>query len=228
MTKETDLYPPVCRYFENLGYAVKGEVSYCDVVAVRNEEPPVIVELKTKLNLELILQAADRLNISEHVYIAFPTNAPLWRRHWRRVRGLCKRLGLGIITIQLKTLKPKVCLTPAPYKPRGSQTRKKRLLTEFQQRIGDHNVGGSNRQTIMTAYRQDALRCVETMIDGPLSLAEIRRTSKVARANSLLQKNHYGWFERVRRGYYQLSPAGIKASLEHSALIEQLTSVSSL
>ena len=61
MIKETDLYPIVCRYLEQQGFEVKAEVKHCDVVAVRGVEPPVIVELKTTLNLELVLQAADRL-----------------------------------------------------------------------------------------------------------------------------------------------------------------------
>ena len=55
--KETDLYPPVKRYLEGQGYAVKGEIHDCDVVAVRGDEAPVIVELKLNLNLEVILQA---------------------------------------------------------------------------------------------------------------------------------------------------------------------------
>ncbi|MFK8016451.1 MAG: hypothetical protein AB8G17_13545, partial [Gammaproteobacteria bacterium] len=44
---ETDLYAPVKTLLEQQGYTVKGEIGKCDVVAVRGEEPPVIVELKT-------------------------------------------------------------------------------------------------------------------------------------------------------------------------------------
>ena len=47
--REDALYPPVKAFLEAQGYAVKGEVNGCDVVAVRDQEPPVIVELKTGL-----------------------------------------------------------------------------------------------------------------------------------------------------------------------------------
>ncbi len=46
---ETELYAPVKAYLEQLGYEVRGEVRHCDLVAVREEEPPLIVELKKKL-----------------------------------------------------------------------------------------------------------------------------------------------------------------------------------
>ena len=43
--REDALYPPVKAFLEAQGYAVKGEVNGCDVVAIRDREPPVIVEL---------------------------------------------------------------------------------------------------------------------------------------------------------------------------------------
>jgi len=54
--RETDLYPPVKAFLEGQGYDVKGEVSDCDVVGVRDEDELVVVELKTAFNLPLILQ----------------------------------------------------------------------------------------------------------------------------------------------------------------------------
>ena len=44
--RESDLYPPLKRFLEAQGYAVKGEVNDCDAVAVRGGEEPVVVELK--------------------------------------------------------------------------------------------------------------------------------------------------------------------------------------
>ena len=49
--RETDLYPPVKAFLEAQGYTVKGEVEGCDVVALRGDEPPVVVELKTAFSL---------------------------------------------------------------------------------------------------------------------------------------------------------------------------------
>ena len=40
-----DPYAPVKALLEGQGYVVKREVRGCDVLAVRGDEPPVIVEL---------------------------------------------------------------------------------------------------------------------------------------------------------------------------------------
>ncbi|RUX56981.1 hypothetical protein EN994_08325, partial [Mesorhizobium sp. M7A.F.Ca.CA.002.09.1.1] len=59
---ETSLYAPVKRFLESLDFVVKGEIDGCDVVALREGEPPVVVicELKLQFNLELVLQGVDR------------------------------------------------------------------------------------------------------------------------------------------------------------------------
>ena len=59
---EVSLYAPVKKFLEGLDFVVKGEVGHCDVVGVREGEPPVVVicELKMQFNLELVLQAVDR------------------------------------------------------------------------------------------------------------------------------------------------------------------------
>ena len=46
MAKETDLYAPVKAMLEAKGYTVKAEVNGCDVVACKDDDPIVIVELK--------------------------------------------------------------------------------------------------------------------------------------------------------------------------------------
>ena len=70
MPMESDLYAPVKALLEGQGYVVKGEVRGCDVVGVRGEEPPVIVELKRVFGLSLVLQGVDRLALSDRVYLA--------------------------------------------------------------------------------------------------------------------------------------------------------------
>ena len=45
--RETDLYDPVKHLLQAQGYEVKAEIGAADVVACRDNEPPVIVELKT-------------------------------------------------------------------------------------------------------------------------------------------------------------------------------------
>ena len=78
-----------------------------------------------------------------------------------------------------------------------------------------NNVGGSTRRGLVTAYRQDALRCAHLLArQGPAKAAAIARDSGVERARRLMADNHYGWFARVERGVYALTPQGT-AALEH-------------
>ena len=69
---ETDLYQPVKTLLEGQGYEVKGEVAAADIVAIRGEEDPIIVELKTAFSLTLFHQAIERQSLSDHIYIAVP------------------------------------------------------------------------------------------------------------------------------------------------------------
>ena len=103
--RETDLYPPVKAFLEAQGYAVKGEVDGCDLVAVRGDEPPVIVELKAGFSLPLAFQGIARQGLTDNVYLAVP---PFSGRTTRRrdALALCRRLGLGLLAVQLE---------PAPF-----------------------------------------------------------------------------------------------------------------
>jgi hypothetical protein len=94
-TREVELYAPVKAFLEARGYDVKGEIAGCDLVAVRDEEPPIIVELKLAFTLGLVLQGVDRLGIADTVYLAVPAGAA--RR--RGIRPLCRRLGLGLLAV---------------------------------------------------------------------------------------------------------------------------------
>ena len=69
---ETELYLPVKRFLEELGFTVKGEIGGCDLVGLSAGDPPVVVigELKLAFNLELILQAVDRAPAGDEVWIA--------------------------------------------------------------------------------------------------------------------------------------------------------------
>jgi hypothetical protein len=114
MPAEVDLYAPVKALLEGQGYAVKGEVLRCDVVGVRGDEPPVVVELKQRFSLDLVLQGVDRLAMTDRVYLAV---GALPKRR-REVRALCRRLGLGLIAVVGD--RARVLLDPLPYRPRGA------------------------------------------------------------------------------------------------------------
>jgi hypothetical protein len=44
--------------------------------------------------------------------------------------------------------------------------------------------------------------------NGQMELAALRAAADAPRAASILQQDVYGWFERVERGVYTISPAG--------------------
>ena len=221
---ETDLYPPVKALLETQGYEVKSEVGSADIMAVRGDEPPVIVELKTGFSLTLIHQAIERLKVTDLVYVAIPE----WkgRSGWKAFvanRTLCRRLGLGLMTVSPSFDKADIHLDPSPYAPRKSPARKARLLKEFQHRVGDPNQGGSTRTKLVTAYRQDAIRCLVTLHQqGPTKASEVAKLVKVGRARDIMADDHYGWFERVERGIYAITPRGKVAMNEYKHEIENL------
>ncbi len=228
---ETDLYPPIKAFLERQGYEVKSEIKSCDVVAVRGAEPPVVVELKTKLTLPLILQGVDRQAVTDAVYIATgplrgSKRTSLWGRHRRQIVKLCKRLGLGLLSVEgsdENAGRVEVHVDPVPYQPRKNKRRTTMLLGEFEHRAGDPNVGGSTRRPLITAYRQDALRCVKFLEDsGQAKLSDIRSATSVERASGILQKDVYGWFQRVDRGIYMLSPKGTAAAGQFREVMDRL------
>jgi hypothetical protein len=210
---ESDLYPPVKALLEGQGYTVKGEVRGCDVVAVRGREPPVIVELKQAFGLALVLQGVDRLALSDKVYLAVGA----WPKRMRNVKKLCRRLGLGLLVVATERID--IVLDPAPYAPRKNKRKIGRLLGEHQRRVGDPNRGGSSSKVpMMTAYRQQALRCAAILAKkGPMSPAAIKRAADAPKAANILRHDYYGWFERVEKGIYTLTPAGRRGLVEHGA-----------
>ena len=113
---EVDLYEPIKRFLEAQGYAVKGEIGPCDIVAVRGDEGPVVVELKERLNLALLLQAVDRLSVSDTVYVAYRVgkgHSASWLSRRKQVMSLLRRLGLGLLTVSARGNGVPV-LDPAP------------------------------------------------------------------------------------------------------------------
>ncbi len=228
---EVDLYGPIKRFLEAQGYTVKGEIGRCDVVAVRGDEGPVVVELKESLNLALVLQAVDRLWVSDAVYVAFRIgkgHSASWRSRRKQVTSLLRRLGLGLLTISARGQVVPV-LDPAPYQPRSNVVRRQRLLREFFERVGDPEVGGSSSRQRLTAYRQDALRCAHQLADeGVLKVSVLRDRTGVSRAGPILRDNHYGWFDRVKTGHYTLSSKGGRDLLHWSEALEYLGSRSDL
>ncbi|WP_379133023.1 DUF2161 family putative PD-(D/E)XK-type phosphodiesterase [Paenibacillus sp. sgz500958] len=263
---ETELYAPLKVFFEKQGYSIKGEVRTCDLVGIREgEKQPLIVEMKKSFNLSLLLQGVERLKLSTNVYLAVERvrdKKGAVNQRWSELSELCRRLGLGLITVIFyKTKAPLVeVLVEAgdiPPLRRTGGKRQERLLYEFHERSGDYNIGGSSKVKLVTAYREKALRVVAALYalenearikelpsaskdvlsittDKPtgkkasrkaastpqagITPAALRKSSGVPIAAAILQNNYYGWFIRVARGRYSLTPAGVEALSEYSAI----------
>ena len=208
--KETDLYQPVKDYLEKQGYIVKGEVQDCDVVAVK-DDVTVVVELKTALNLTLLLQAIDRKGLTDDVYIAVPNAGNTLKKQYGQVIKLLKLLGIGLLLVHPKKLKATAVLDPCEYKPRRRTKKTAKLLKEFADLVGDPNIGGSAKvRGRMTAYRQKALAVAGYLIDnGPTKASVIKDALDEPKARDIIYRNVYGWFEMQGKGIYAISPRGV-------------------
>ncbi|MEO9514209.1 MAG: DUF2161 family putative PD-(D/E)XK-type phosphodiesterase [Paracoccaceae bacterium] len=214
--RETDLYPPIKAFLEDQGYVVKSEVGAADVVAVRGAEPPVIVELKLGFSLTLVHQCVARLKVSDEVYMAVPRGrGRRFQTSCKQMTTLCRRLGLGLITIRTSDGLVEVHCDPGPYAPRRSKAKEGALLREFAKRQGDPNKGGQVRSGLITAYRQDALKIAMYLYEaGATKGADVVSNTRVQHATRMMRDNHYGWFEKVETGIYGLSPKGASAVIE--------------
>lgn len=205
---ESDLYHPVKSYLETLGFDVKGEVCGCDLVAIRDGERAalVIAELKMSFNLELVLQAVDRMAACDEVWLAVrASRTGRGRERDRRALKLCRRLGVGLLSVSA-TGRVDPLVAPEPWTPRPDKKRRSRIMNEHRKRQGDPTRGGGTRKPIMTAYRQQALACAAAIRAEPGRPRDLKAT--MPDAAKILQRNVYGWFERVDRGVYGLTDTG--------------------
>ncbi len=206
---ETELSAPVKAYLESHGYQVNCEVKDCDIVATRGDDL-IIVELKTSVNLTLLVQATKRQSISDSVYVAVP--APTTRnRQWRGTLTVLKRLEIGLLLVEEGAMGMVVSkqFDPIPYQRKKNTRSRRALLTEVADRSGDYNVGGSTKTTLMTAYRENAILiacCLSKL--GPSSPKSLRNLGTGDKTTSILSANHYGWFQRVEKGVYELTDQG--------------------
>ena len=133
--KETSLYVYVKELFESMEYEVKSEVKNIDVVAIKGSDI-TIVEMKTSLNLTLILQATKRQRLSETVYVAIPKPSFKIRcsDNFKDKEYLLRRLSLGLIFVDLNSESPHAYIhfEPSPFNNSismgKSKTKKKKFL----------------------------------------------------------------------------------------------------
>jgi len=220
---ESDLFKPIQAYLINQGYSVKAEVLHCDITAVKDEEL-LVIELKKNLNLSLLIQAANRQKFADSVYVAIakePNKA--LPRHFKGACHLLKRLELGLIMVTFLKTKTKVEIIfhPAEHKKRKSHKVRHNIIREISGRTGNFNTGGSTRRPIVTAYRESTIHIACFLLaHSELSPARLRQFGTSTKTQRILSDNHYGWFERVKRGLYRLHPQGKKALERYPDLVE--------
>ena len=208
---ETSLYLPVKRFLEGLGFTVKGEIGGCDLVALTGDGAPFVVigEMKLSFNLELILQAVDRAAACDEVWLAARISPRgKGRESDARFRNLCRRLGFGMLGVS-QAGEVGIIVSPSSPMPRKDTRRRSRLVEEYRRRQGDPSLGGGSRAPIMTAYRQRALACAASLVDGPMRPRDLRVVAPDA--GKILLQNVYGWFARADRGVYALTATGREA-----------------
>ncbi|MBF0278936.1 MAG: hypothetical protein HQM13_14135 [SAR324 cluster bacterium] len=209
---ETDLYPAMRKHLIQKGYDVKSEIQHCDIVAVRGGDPVLVVELKLSINLRVLLQAVDRLQITDTVYIGVPKGIAVMKKQRKQVVKLVRMLGLGLIEIDpsARIGGVDVLFDPGAYKPRQVKRRSLRLMNEFNNRTGDPNLGGSSsRIRITTAYRQKAVAIADYLLhNGDSKAATIAHALSEPKTRAILYRNVYGWFIRHGKGIYGLSSQG--------------------
>lgn len=220
LMREADLYPPIKAYFQRQGYEVKGEVGAADIVARRGDDAPLVIELKVGFSLTLFHQAIDRLKVSDDVYIA--VFRPTGKTGYKRVKAnttLCRRLGIGLITVREGDLQVEVHCLPGPYAPRKSKVKQARLTKAFDRLDGDPNDGGATRHGLVTGYRQDAIKCAMYLANaGAEKGGIVAKATGVKTATTIMRDNHYGWFDKIEKGVYGLNDTGRQglADWQHS------------
>ena len=176
---------------------MKAEIGPADIVACRGDEDPVIVELKTGFTLALIHQAIDRLSMTDYVYVAVPRGSG--RGFFKTLnmhKRLCRRLGLGLMTVRIKDGFTDIHCDPEPYN-RANQNPKKRVFFTgiFSPCWRPEPRRYDTKNDYDTAYRQDALRCLNHLKhNGPTKAAMVAISTNVTKARDLMARDHYGWF----------------------------------
>lgn len=198
---ETNLYEPVKKLFEEMGYEVRAEVMDADVAAVK-DDILTVVELKLHLNLEVIVQAVLRQKIADKVYIAVPSPKRCDLKKRQNISHLLRRLEIGLITV--KETGASITFDAKAYDRKGgarrSEKKRQKLIDEFYQRHGDNNVGGTNGKNV-TVYRERAI-LIAALIEkyGEIALADIPYMTGNPKAKSIVNSNYYGWFLKTEKG----------------------------
>lgn len=231
---EKEMYPYVKEFFTSRGFEVRAEIVDCDVVAIK-DGVMVAAEMKVKMGIKLLSQAAQRQKSFDLVYIAVPkpTFKQRTKRAYKETLHLIRRLELGLLYVD--TNGEGICteeFPPAPFARNQSiasrSARKTRIdaMEEFLARSEDYNIGGITREKQMTAYRENALLIALYMIrDGAMSAKQLKELDCGEKSYPIIHDNHYGWFERVDKGIYDVTKKGKHAVKKYKHVCDNLKKV---
>jgi len=225
--KEEELFDPIRTWLIGQGYHVSAEVRDCDIVATAPENPDelIIIEMKTRMTLDLVNQGVRRKEITESVYLAVPLVGSRGRlRNARRTLATLRRLELGLLYVRFLRSGTRVetVLHPRSYERRQQRKRRAAILREIDHRYAElDRAGMAGREPRFTAYRQRAIRIARILAEeSPLQPKMIRERGGAPESDRILRGNHYGWFERVARGWYTITPAGREAVTRYAGILD--------
>lgn len=220
------MYPIIKKHLEEQGYYVKAEVKDSDIVAIK-DDVVMIVEMKNFFNTKLIYQGLKNKGVTDYIYLAIPK--PLTKViksvNFKEKKEIVKSLELGLLFVDKKLEEVIVVLDPTIFKYKNHRKNRKALKKEFFLRKTALNIGGVTRTKIITAYRELALLALYFLKDGPKKTKDIKRFTKQDKVMSILQKNYYGWFERIERGVYRITNLGEEALLTYEEVIKKILEI---
>lgn len=204
---ETQLFLPVKKLFESMGFEVEAEIEHIDIIA-KKEERYIAIELKKELNLNVIAQVLKRQVLTDEAYIATfkPTKKVMQSKVYKDKLLILKRLGIGLIIVDESAT---IIKESEVILPKKNKKKKKRLIETFEQ-LNKENIGGSHHTTRMTLYRKQAINIARCIGRSSKKASQIKKETGIHKAYSILYKNYYGWFEALGKGMYQLSERALK------------------
>ncbi len=221
--EERHMYPIIKARLESMGFSVRAEVDYIDIMAVKYNKT-LLIEMKKVLSISLIYQGIERQKLSDYVYLAIPkpSEKHLNSKTFKEKKAIIKRLGLGLLIVDNDLNLVTFLVDPSlPNILKDTKTRRK-MEKEFLLRKTALNEGGVTRTKIITAYRELALKILMYLDNEEKPLKDIVKYTGEMKTTRILIDNHYGWFERVKRGVYTISDKGKKALVEYRDVIEAL------
>jgi hypothetical protein len=220
---EKEMFLIIKQYLESLEFTVKAEVNDVDIMAVK-DETVLLVEMKSSLNTTLMAQGIKRNKISDTVYLAIPRPSikVIRSKLFKDKCLILRHLELGLVLVDVKKEQVDVILDPSNYHVKRQKKKRAKLLKEFQMRKTASNIGGVNQTKIVTAYRELALLALDYMKDQERTTKELREYTKRKKIVDILQKNYYGWFERVDRGVYKITVEGQNALHTYDHILREL------